>query len=180
MRQARYCPLIFLLLFFSAFTLLASEEKEAGEKPPAEEPAEPQEVLWCSYDEGLTRAEQEDKHVFIDFTAKWCGYCRKMERETFADPKVIELLNNYFVPVKVNGDSKNLLDIDGYTITERNLARVEFRIRGYPTFWFLKPDGAKLGNIRGYRPPDFMLSALAYVKDYKYDTTRTEGSEGGK
>ncbi|HOD67313.1 MAG TPA: thioredoxin fold domain-containing protein [candidate division Zixibacteria bacterium] len=136
--------------------------------------AAPAEIQWVAYDVGLQRAAAEKKHVLVDFTAKWCGFCKKMDRETFAKPEVVEMINANFIPVKVDGDSQKELNVNGYKITEANLAKKEFGVRGYPTFWFLKSDGSKLGQITGYRPPDVMMEALSYVKDEQYDTTKTE------
>jgi thioredoxin-related protein len=147
-------------------------EKNFDPKEPLQ--ASKAEIKWHDYDVGLKKAKDINRHVFIDFTAKWCGYCKKMDREVFSDPRIIDLLNNDFVSVRVDGDSRRELDIDGYKITEQNLAKSEFGVRGYPTFWFLKPDGSKLTLIGGYRPTDYMLEALTFVKDYKYDSTVTE------
>ena len=38
------------------------------------------EIKWFAYDVGLAKAKKEGKHLFVDFTAKWCGYCKKMEK----------------------------------------------------------------------------------------------------
>jgi len=152
--------------------------KAKTEQPKAEAPAEKSgEITWMEYDAGLKKAKEENKHVFIDFTAKWCGWCKKMDRETFREPEVVELINGNFVPVRVDGDSPNELDIEGFKITEKSLTRSEFGVRGFPAFWFLKPDGTKLGKIDGYRDKDFMMQALTFVKDYKYDSTRTKQSD---
>ena len=131
-------------------------------------------IDWRDYDDGLVLAKKTDRHVFIDFTAKWCGWCKKMDKEAFADSTVIGILNNDFVPVKVDGDSEKMLDIDGFKITEKNLARGEFQIRGYPAFWFLKPDGTKLGMLPGYQTTTNLTKALEFVRDYQYDSTRAQ------
>ena len=168
------------LLFVAFFALSLMGAEKTG--PPQKD--EPQiaknEVQWHAYDAGLKKALEEDKHVFIDFTAKWCGYCRKMDREVFSDPTVIEILNTDFVSVKVDGDSRKELDIDGYKITEKNLTVREFGVRGYPTFWFLKSDGTKLGSIGGYRPLDYMMEAFKFVKEKRYDSTSTENESEKK
>lgn len=169
-----------LFLCFFALTLWADEDKENGQKQEPKKATNSKEISWMSYDLGLDKAKTEDKHVFIDFTAKWCGWCKKMDKETFSRPEVIEMLNNNFIPVRVDGDSNRELNINGYKITERNLTRHEFGVRGLPAFWFLKSDGTKLGVIRGYKPADYMMEALAYVKDYKYDSTRTKNPKGKK
>ncbi len=174
MKLTKTIGITLFLLTTSSVALSGAEISPKDGSKPAEEPKK--EIVWHAYDAGLKKAKEEDKHVFIDFTAKWCGYCKKMDRETFSDQRVIDILNNDFVPVKVDGESKKELDIDGYKITERNLAIQEFGVRGYPTFWFLKSDGSKLAPIGGYRPTDYMLEALTFVKEHKYeDSTATEG-----
>lgn len=166
-----------LLLFMAgilSLNLTASGDTPADSTKTA---AEKKEIVWHRYDDGLQLASKVNKHVFVDFTADWCGYCRKMEREVWTDPRVIDILNNDFVPVRVNGESKRELNIDGYKISERNLAVREFGVRGFPTFWFLKSDGTKLGPLGGYRPADFMVEALTWVKEERYDSTSTEDSD---
>ncbi|UCD65139.1 MAG: thioredoxin family protein [Candidatus Zixiibacteriota bacterium] len=159
------------LMALVALNLMGAEDRLPGtDSPPKDSTAV---IEWQAYDAGLSEAKEENKHVFIGFTARWCYYCRKMDREVFTDPQVIELVNKDFVPVRVDGDSKRELDIDGYKITEKNLTVGEFGVRNFPTFWFLKPDGTKLGALVGYRPAEEMLKALVFVKDYRYDSTDT-------
>ena len=177
MKALKHIVLLLLLAALSVSTLMGSEES-TSEKP--EKRIEAKKIIWHSYDDGLKLAKERDKHVFIDFTAKWCGYCRKMEKEVFTDPRIIDMLNNDFVSIKVDGDSKRQLDIDGYKITEQKLTVQEYGVRGYPTYWFLKSDGTKLGPLNGYRPTDFMLEALTYVKEARYDSTSTETDSTGE
>ena len=167
--------LVFITLFAfltAGFVLADGETKNDNKESPKKEKVKNNKITWISYDEGLVKAKKEDKHVFIDFTTPWCGWCKKMEKETFSRPEVIKLVNENFVSVKVDGDSKNLLDIEGFKITEKSLTKNEFGVRGYPTYWFLKSDGTKLGNISGYKDTKTMVDALTYVKDEKYDTTK--------
>ena len=132
-------------------------------------------ITWLEYDEGLKIAKEQNKHIFVDFYTDWCGYCKKMDRETFSKAEVIEMLGDNFVAVKVNGESNDTLDVEGFRITERNLTSREFGVKGYPTYWFLKPDGSKLGAISGYRPAKVMMEALTYIKTEAYDTTGQSG-----
>jgi len=173
MKFFRQLALMSLFLFLTAGFVLADGETKNEKADTPKKEVENNEIVWISYDEGLAKAKEEDKHVFIDFTTSWCGWCKKMDKETFSRPEVIELVNDHFVPVQVDGDSKNLLDIEGFKITEQSLTKTEFGVRGYPTFWFLKSDGTKLGNISGYRDTKTMMEALTYVKDEQYDTTKT-------
>lgn len=174
---ARILKLFSLAVLIFGLAVFTSARSDQGTPAGKVQTDTAQQINWLAYDVGLKMAQEDNKHIFNYFTAPWCGYCRKMEREVFTDPRVIEMLNNDFIPVRVDGESRNELDIDGYRITERNLAIAEFGVRGYPTFWFLKPDGTKLGNFTGYRPTDFLLEALTFVRDYKYDSTNTEDEE---
>jgi len=165
-----------ILLLMLALVLSAALVVFAGETKPGQPEGKPQtetasKITWHPYDEGLTLAKKLDKHVLIDFTTDWCGWCKKMEKETFSDKEVISLINSNFVAVRVDGDSKDTLNVDGYKITEKDLTRMEYRVSGYPAFWFLKSDGSRLGLIRGYQPRDQMMQVLQYVAEYKYDTT---------
>lgn len=173
----KHLTLAALLVLVAAAVLIAGNDDK-----PAAPVAAPGSIEWLSYDVGLERAQKENKHVFIDFTAKWCGYCKKMEAETFSQPEVITMINENFIPVKVDGDSQKELDIKGYKITESNLTKQEYGVRGYPTFWFLKPDGTKLGAISGYRPANVMMEAFTFVKEEQYDSTAadTSGSQTRK
>ena len=175
MRSTRLFILPLLIVILIALIAAKESGQTAGDKKTTSK-----KVDWQAYDIGLSKAKVNNKHVFIDFTAEWCGWCKKMERETFADPKVVDMLNEYFVPVKVDGDSKNELLIDGYKITEKNLARHEFGIRSYPIYWVLESDGTKLTYIRGYKPVDYMMEVLEYIKDRRYDSTSTKTPEQKK
>jgi thioredoxin-related protein len=164
-----------LVVSLTAAVSLINLSVLAGDAGTGESPVEKQakEITWLSFDEGLTKLNKEpnDKHMFIDITASWCGWCKRMEKEAFSDPQVIATVNEFFVPVKLWSDSREMLDIDGYKISEQNLARTEFNVRGVPVFWFISPDKVKIGPLRGYQTTERMAKALEWVKNYEYDTT---------
>jgi thioredoxin-related protein len=135
--------------------------------------AEGDKIHWVSYDKGVALQKGTTKHLFVDFTTTWCGWCKKMEAETFSDPAVIQFVNKNFVPVKVWGDQDSILDIDGYKITQQQLTQ-SFSVSGYPTFWFENPKREKIGPLPGYRSKDDLMSALSFVAECKYDTTKNK------
>lgn len=163
----KFKRLLSMAIIISASLVFAETETDKSGKTPDK-------ISWISYDEGLALAKEENKHLFIDFTAKWCGWCKKMDREVFVNNEVISILNDNFISVKVDGDSEKILDIDGYQITEKNLTKQEFQVTGYPAFWFLKSDGSKLGVLNGYQTTDKLLQVLDYVREQRYDTTKTK------
>jgi thioredoxin-related protein len=136
--------------------------------------AEGDKIHWVSFDKGVALQKGTDKHLFVDFTTTWCGWCKKMEKEAFADTAVIHYLNAHFVPVKVWGDQDSILDIDGYKVTQQQLAQSEFQVQGYPTFWFVTPKKEKLFLSAGYLTKDQLMSVLPVVAEYRYDTTKNK------
>jgi thioredoxin-related protein len=156
-----------LLVFIIGSSQIYSDESSNDNSSQSE-------INWYSYDEGLELAIENNKHLYIEFMADWCGWCRKMEKDVYTEQEIIELLNNDFISIRINGDSKEKLIFKGESISQQSLARNEFGVRSFPTLWFLKPDGTKLTMLRGYQTVDFLQDALIYIKDYKYDSTYTE------
>ncbi len=131
-------------------------------------------IHWVSFDKGVQLQKGTDKHLMVDFTTTWCGWCKKMDREAFSDTTVIHYINKNFVPVKVWADQDSLLDIDGFKITQKDLANSEFNVSGYPTFWFVNTKKEKVGPVPGYMTKDQLMTILPVVAEYRYDTTRTK------
>ena len=88
-------------------------------------------------------SSQEDKPVLLYLNADWCGYCRKMEAETFTDPEVLKELGDAFLWVKLDGD----VDSDGQRFKSK------FNVRGYPAIFLLDSEENELDRIAGYLPP---------------------------
>lgn len=137
-------------------------------------------INWMQFDAGLAKAKKEKKHMFVDFTTAWCGWCKKMEAETFSRPEVIKYVNDNFIAAKVIGDSDKELDLEGYKISERNLTTGSFKVTGFPAFAFLTPEGISLGVLPGYRPKDAMMEVFEFVKEKKYDTSKAAAQSNEK
>ena len=93
-----------------------------------------------------------------------------MQATTFKDPEVISIIDKYYIPVSVDGDSRDTLNIEGWVTTEARLAREQFQVNSYPIFWFLSSAGDKIAPVVGYRDRDVMMDILDYLKDDQYKT----------
>jgi thioredoxin-related protein len=176
MKNLKITAPITLLIMAVAIGAMAEDGAEASATKPTE-------IAWMSYDAGLAKAKAENKHMFVNFTTSWCGWCKKMNKTTFKEDIILGILADDFVSVKVDGDSKKELDIDGYKITERNLTKSEFKVRSYPTYYFLTPEGGKLGAASGYQNTEQLSKYLTYVAERQYDTTKAQNpgqEKGGK
>jgi len=125
-------------------------------------------LIWYKYDEGLAKAKKEKKHVMVAFYTNWCGWCKRMDKNTYADEKVKKVLTGSYVAIKVNAESKEKVEVGGKKITETDLAK-EFRVRSFPTTWFLKQSGEKIAPHMGYADAPSFLNVLNFIKDDLYD-----------
>ncbi|MEA3499998.1 MAG: DUF255 domain-containing protein, partial [Candidatus Marinimicrobia bacterium] len=91
---------------------------------------------WYGFQEGLKIAEQEDKHIVIDFYADWCKWCKVMEEKTFSVPKVEKYLFENFVPIRVNTELNDQITFQGKTFSKRQLSGA-FGVKGLPSLAFL-------------------------------------------
>ena len=184
MKNFKSVLFLFFLMVISASLIFAAEkekntdeqEKSKNKKEETAQPT-PKEIDWKTYPEGLILAASNDKQIFIDFSTSWCGWCKKMDRETFTDPTIIKMLSDNFSSVRVTGDSKKQLNIDGYKISERDLTSREFGVRGFPAFWFLESDGSKIAPLSGYQPAETFMKALAFVFERQYKSDKDDSKQ---
>jgi thioredoxin-related protein len=160
-----------VLLLLVTILVTATLMLEAGTKATKPPQKDPNGIEWYGYEAGWQKAKAENKHMFVDFTATWCGWCRRLEANTFSDERVIKALKDDFVPVKVWEKSPDTLDIDGLRITEYDLRVKEFGATSFPMLWFVNSKGMRIGPIRGYVDANTLVNAFDIVKNYRYDTT---------
>lgn len=104
------------------------------------------EFIGGSWDEMRIRAREENKMIFLDIYASWCGPCKMLKRNTFSNTQVGEYFNTHFI-----NDT-----LDGETGGGRLLAR-QYHVRAYPTMLFIMPDGSVKKSAVGYHTPKQLL-----------------------
>jgi len=96
-----------------------------------------QPVQWHPWGEAaFAKAQAEDKPILLDIGAVWCHWCHVMDRESYEDPEVAKVINEYFVPVKVDRDERP--DVD--TRYQAAVSAISGQ-GGWPLTAFLTPDG---------------------------------------
>ncbi|MBI4605146.1 MAG: thioredoxin family protein [Planctomycetes bacterium] len=130
------------ILLLMLIVLLVLRRSHAGE---ADAPAG---IPWAkSFAEAREASSKAGKPLLVDFEAEWCGFCKKLDRETYSDERVIRKVRERFLAVKV--------DVD----VEPELAK-KHRIEGLPTIVVLSPSGEELQRIQGFRAPELFLKDL--------------------
>jgi len=107
-----------------------------------------QPVEWYPWGEdAFAKAKTEDKPILLDIDAVWCHWCHVIDHESYEDPEIARIINERFVPVKVDRDERP--DVD---------ARYQSAVQalsgqgGWPLTAFLTPDG-KVFYGGTYFPP---------------------------
>ena len=94
-------------------------------------------VDWYPYsEEAFTKAQQENKLIFLSIGYSACHWCHVMAHESFEDDAVAEYLNKYFVSIKV--DREERADVDQVYQT---MIQAMGKQGGWPLSVFLTPDG---------------------------------------
>ncbi len=96
-----------------------------------------QPIQWHEWgEEAFAAARQENKPILLDIGAVWCHWCHVMDRESYDDPEVAQIVNERFVAVKVDRDERP--DIDSrYQVAVSSISGQG----GWPLTAFLTPDG---------------------------------------
>lgn len=124
---------------------------------------------WLTYNEGLVKSMIENKPTLIYFYSDQCGWCRRLEEESFSDPDIQSMMSSYFSIIKINSNSsKTILDENDNQISERELSERIFQVRGNPTIWFLDSGNERIASLPGYIPAELLTQVLVYIKDGQY------------
>lgn len=118
-------------------------------------------------------AKQQGKKVVIDFYAKWCGYCKKMENEVYPIANVGKTLTAFFHFVRVDIESDELLVYNGRQFSMKELAG-GFGIRSTPTYLFLDTDGKIIGSQPGFLEMSLFTGILSFVGSDAYQSQKFE------
>jgi len=141
--------------------------------------ASAQEVEWLSWDEAtaLATTEESPKKMFIDVYTDWCGWCKKMDKDTFQNTEVAAYMEANFYMVKLDGESKEDIDYKGKTYKfvpsgrkgyhELAAALMQGRM-SYPTTIFLDEEMNMLSPVPGYQKPKPFLNIAKYFGDNIY------------
>ncbi len=128
-----------------------------------------QPIRWHEWgEEAFAAARRENKPMLLDIGAVWCHWCHVMDRESYDDPEVAKIVNEYFIAVKVDRDERP--DIDSRY--QAAVGAVSGQ-GGWPLTAFLTPDGKPFyGGTYfppddGYGRPSFKRVLLSIAQAYR-------------
>jgi uncharacterized protein len=133
-----------------------------------------QPVQWHEWsEEAFAKAASQDKPILLDIGAVWCHWCHVMDRESYEDPLLAEVVNKNFIAIKVDRDERP--DVDSrYQAAVQSMAGQG----GWPLTAVLTPDGKPyFGGT--YFPPEerYGRPSFARVLRTMADVWKTQRNE---
>lgn len=122
---------------------------------------------WRPLGEAITAARADSALVLLHAYATWCGWCRRLDNDTYTDDAVQAYLDEHFEVSRLDIESPDPVDFFGSTVTMRELGQT-FEVSGTPTTVFLDADGTFITKAPSYWPPDKFLLVLRYVREGFY------------
>jgi uncharacterized protein YyaL (SSP411 family) len=146
-----------------------SENRLKDSASPYLRSAAHQPIDWHEWGDGaFTRARSEDKPILLDIGAVWCHWCHVIDRESYENPETAKIINEHFVPVKVDRDERP--DVDSRY--QSAISAISGQ-GGWPLTGFLMPDGRPFFGGTYFPPddyqgrPSFQRVLLAVADAYK-------------
>ena len=146
------------LLFFISASLISVV---SWAQPPAGYP-------FVSFDVGMAEAQKTHKNLFVYFGRFGCGYCAKVNHETFVDSALRNLYIKNYVLVYVDAESGDRLTLpDGERLSGMELG-ARLNVFSTPVFIYMEPDGKMILRAPGYKTVKDFMDFDRYVQGGYY------------
>jgi thioredoxin-related protein len=123
---------------------------------------------FLSYGDGLAKAGAQNKKIFVYFGRYGCGFCEKVNKESFSNKAVLDSYSSHYVLVYVDSEGTRRMRLPtGERITEMQLGE-RMNTLGTPVFFFLEPDGKEIFKVYGYQSAEALQLMDRYISGSHY------------
>ena len=144
-----------------------------------------QEINWLSFEDAVAAQKENPKKIIMDAYTAWCGWCKKMDKETFKNKDIVNYINEHFYAVKFDAEGNDEINFKGNEFTNPNYDPSKskgrnsshqlsqyFSIRSFPTIVYLDEDANLISPIPGYKTPQQLELFLKIFKTDVYKTLK--------
>ena len=135
-------------------------------------------IEWISWEEAIKRNETEPRKLLVDMYTDWCGWCKKMDKTTFADARVAAYVSENFYAVKFDAEQKEAIKYDGNTFSfdasagrrgshQLAMALLDGRM-SYPSIVYLNETGERISISPGFKAADSYINELRFIGGEHY------------
>ena len=146
-----------------------------------------QEIKWITLEDAVYLQESDPRNIIMDVYTNWCGPCKLLDRNTFANKDVANYINENFYAVKFNAEGNDIVNFKGYTFENPNYDPAKanrrnsshqltqaLRVSAYPTIVFLDKSNNLLHRLRGYKTPKQLEVYLKLFTDDNYKNYQSQ------
>lgn len=137
-----------------------------------------QEIHWVSFEKAIELNKTNPKFILIDVYTDWCGWCKKMDKDTYSNAVIIDYINTHYYAVKLDGEEKENITFKNHVFKFKQEGRRKYHelpaalMSGklsYPTTLFMNEKEELIDKIPGYLNTELMEKILAFhaIKDVK-------------
>jgi thioredoxin-related protein len=132
-------------------------------------------INWVSMEEAQKLSENNPRKIFVDIYTDWCGWCKRMDANTFSHPEIVKYINENFYAVKLNAEQSEPITFRGTEYVNENpdgrrsahnfaIAILQGRM-SYPSVAFFDEELNLITALPGYREPKQFEPILVFFKD---------------
>jgi len=161
---------LFILIFIGVLSFQASAQK--AEK-----------VKWYTLEEAQKLNAAAPRKILVDLYTDWCGFCKKMDAETFDNPVIAKYVNQNYYPVKFNAESTAPVKFGEQTFVNQGTGgarrsthqfATELGVKYYPSIAYINSDLSIIGVVPGFMTAVQIEPLLHFVAKEKYLSTSLE------
>lgn len=104
---------------------------------------------WLTIEEAMELAEVDNRLVLIDIYEVGCQFCRAMNKDVYPAPSARAVLDRGFHPVKINGNSEDVITFLGEEMTEQEFSGM-MGVTAFPFTVVMDAEGNVIDKRRGY------------------------------
>jgi thiol:disulfide interchange protein len=106
-----------------------------------------------TFADALKLAKKERKIIMVDYYTTWCGWCKRLDRDTYSSDEIGKYADENIISLKLDAEKG-----EGIALAKKA------NVTGFPTIIFYNSDGKELYRVVGYKKaPDFIQEMMAAV-----------------
>jgi len=145
--------------------------------------AQDDQINWVSFEEAVELNKKNPKKILIDIYTDWCGWCKRMDKDTYEKAEIIKIINEKYYAVKFNAEQREPIEFDGHTFkfvpsgrrgVHELAAGLTQNKLSYPTTVFMDEKMRIIQPLAGYMNAAKFLPILKFIGEDHFKNTSWE------